>query len=340
MGMLRAMKVGLWLVRHVPEWLLRPLPVIFGVLFYVGYGTRRRIIIANQRQVFGDVSALRLHWQACRVMINLFHSYHLLVRLPEMPDAEVRARVDLRNEERLQAALAQGRGVIILGAHIAGYNILAPYTALYHCPAGTFVEPVQPPELFDYVSELRARTGLHLLSTDREGVLGAIRLLKQNGILMIAGDRYLGANGTLVRFFGRPTYLSHGLIVLAQRSGVPILPATLRQLPGGRLLAEIRQPIQLVDTGRRREDLAANMRLVAGELEATIRPVAEQWVLVAPIWSTDPAGQEAAVAALDAATPTLVERPALRWSLGTLAVLAVLLPWRRWRTDRDKDVRT
>jgi KDO2-lipid IV(A) lauroyltransferase len=334
MGTLRALKIALWLTRNVPTPLLRLLPPFFGFLFYLCYGTRRRILIDNQRQVLGKVSALRLHWQACRIMINVFRSYHVLVRLPGMSDEEIRAGVELRGEEHLRAALAQGRGVIILGAHIAGYNILAPFTALYHCPAGAFVEPVQPPELFDFVSELRSRTGLQLFPTDRDGVLGAMRLLKKNGILMVAGDRYLGTNGTLVRFFGRPTYLSHGPIVLAQRSGVPILPVTLRQLPGDRLLVELRPPLQLVAAKRRRESLAGSMRILARELEATIRPVAGQWVMMAPVWSTDPAGQDASMAALESAQPPLISRPTLRWSLGGLLLLAVVWPWWR-RNNRD-----
>ena len=74
MGMLRAMKVGLWLVRNVPEWLLRPLPVFFGVLFYLGYGTRRRIIIANQRQV----------WEILVQMQNAT-AKHMLQNLPSPP---------------------------------------------------------------------------------------------------------------------------------------------------------------------------------------------------------------------------------------------------------------
>lgn len=335
MGTLRALKAALWLTRNVPAPLLRPLPIIFGLLFYLCYGTRRQILIDNQRQVLGEVSAVRLHWQVCRIMINVFHSYHVLVRLSGMSDEEVRAGVELRGEEHLRAALAEGRGVIILGAHIAGYNILAPFASLYHSPAGAFVEPVQPPELFEFVSELRARTGLQLFPTDRDGVLGAMRLLKKNGILMVAGDRYLGTNGTLVRFFGRPTYLSHGPIVLAQRSGVPILPVYLRRLPGDRLLVELRAPLQLVEAKRRRESLAASMRILARELEATIRPVAEQWVMVAPVWSTDPAGQDVKMAALESAQPPLASRPTLRWSLGVLLLVAVTLPWWRRRINRD-----
>lgn len=331
MGTLRALKWGLWLIQTIPAPLLRPLPTLCGLIFYLFYGTRRRIIITNQRQVLGAVSPLRLHWHALRVMINLFHSYHILARLAIMPEQDIYQQVELRGEEHLQEAIAKEKGAIILGAHIGNYNILAPFTSLYHSPAGAFVEPVKPPELFDFVAKLRSKTGLQLFLADREGVVGAMRLLKRNGVLMIAADRYLGVNGTLVRFFGRPTYLSHGPIVLSQRTGAALLPASLERLDDGRLRATIRPPLQLVDTGRRREDLALNMRILAGALEEMIRPVAAQWLVVAPVWSTAAAGQDAAAAALELADLPHPARRGLRWFVGTIIVSVVSLRW--WRRD-------
>ena len=336
MGTLRALQAALWLLRHVPASVLRPLPFLFGVGFYLCFGSRRRMIIANQRQVLGDVSPLRLHWHACRVMINLFHSYKLLAQLAILSEDRIRALVELHGGEHLQAALARGKGVILLGAHIGNYHALAPFTALYHTPAGAFVEPVEPPELFDFVSALRGKTGLELFLPDRQGVLGAMRLLKRNGLLMIAGDRYLGANGTLVRFFGRPTYLSHGPLILSQRSGAAILPASLERLSDGRLRATLRPPLQLVNTAQKRTDLLANMRLLAGALEETIRPVPEQWVIVAPVWSTDPAGQDAMAAAVESAERPVGVRRGLPWLFGGGVLLFIVRPWRRMRSWRDR----
>lgn len=331
MTMLRALRWGLWLVRTVPAPLLRPLPTLFGLIFYLCYGARRRMIIANQRQVLGDFAGWRLHWHAFRVMVNLFHSYHLLARLAIMTEREIYQQVELHGEEHLQAAIVRGKGAILLGSHIANYNILAPFTSLYHAPAGAFVEPVQPPELFDFVAKLRSRTGLQLFLADREGVVGAMRLLKRNGLLMIAGDRYLGTNGTLVRFFGRPTYLSHGPLVLSQRSGAALLPAALERLGDGRLRVTVHPPLELVDTGRRREDVALNMRLLAGALEETIRPVVDQWLMVAPVWSTDPAGQDAAAAAAESAERPTPARRGLRWLASAGLVFLVSRRW--WRRD-------
>ena len=59
------------------------------------------------RQVLGAASPLRLHWQALRVMINLFHSYHMLVRVSLMTDEQIRRAVVFEGGEEMEAALAR-----------------------------------------------------------------------------------------------------------------------------------------------------------------------------------------------------------------------------------------
>ncbi len=293
MATLQALRLGLWLTRRLPYPLQRLLYWPFGLLVFFIRPTTRRIAVANQRQVLGHLrgraSWPRLQWQALRVLVNVIRNYHALLRLLALRDDEIRALVDFEGREHLDAALAQGRGAIILGAHLANYNILAPFASLLGLPVAAFVEPVQPPELFAFVSKVRSRTGLQLLLANREGAQAAVRLLRANGVLLVAGDRYLGANGTPVEFFGRPAVLPHGTIVLALRSGTPLIPATLRGRRRGRLLVRLRPPLPLVDTGRMREDLQINMRLVARALEETIGGAPEQWIVLNPVWSVDPA---------------------------------------------------
>lgn len=298
MGTFRLLKVGLLLTRLLPHRVINILCNVFGVLAYLLRPGTRRVVIANQRQVLGHATLPRLHWQAVRVLANAFRNYYALLRLFRLSDAAIMNLVELRGEDYLHAALARGHGVVILGAHMGNYNLLAPYIALYRQPAGAIVEPVQPPELFDFVSRLRARSGLRLFLADRDGVRGAMRLLRENGILAVTGDRYLGTNGTTVPFFGAPALLPHGAVVLALRTGATFLPASLRQLPEGRLLVELRPPLALRDTGGMRDDLNANMRLVARALEMTIAAAPEQWVLLNPVWdvrATAPARPAGAV---------------------------------------------
>ena len=307
MLMLRLLKIALFLTRVLPDPVVRAGFYPLGTLAYAIRPAPRRTIIANQRQVLGPVSALRLHWQAWRVFVNSLRNYHALLRILTLTDQQLLALVDLRGEEQLEAALSKGRGMIVLGAHMGNYNLLAPYMALYCRLAGAIVEPVQPPELFEFVSAVRARTGLRLLMADREGARGAMRLLRDNGLLAVAGDRYLGTNGTLVPFFGRPTMLPHGAVVLALRTGAPMVPVTLLSRPGGRQLVELRPPLPLVDTGNLRDDLRANMRLVAAAVEETVRAAPHQWVMLDPVWPREErqtVGAEAATALSPGGTPS------------------------------------
>ena len=284
MLMLRLLKISLFLTRVLPDPVVRWIFYPLGTLAYLTRPEQRRAIIANQRQVVGPAGGLRLHWQAWRVFMNSLRNYHALLRILALTDQQLQALVEMRGREYLDEALQRGRGAIVLGAHVGNLNLLAPYMALVSPLAGLIVEPVKPPELFEFVSAVRARTGLRLLPADRDGVRQAMRLLRDNGVLAVVGDRYLGANGTPVRFFGRPAMLPHGPVVLALRTEAPLLPVTLYSRPGGRQVAELRPPLELVDTGDRHEDLRANMRLVAAAVEETIRAAPHQWVMLDPVW--------------------------------------------------------
>ena len=284
MLMLRLLKISLFLTRVLPDPVVRWIFYPLGTLAYLIRPEQRRTIIANQRQVLGQGSGLRLHWQAWRVFMNSLRNYQTLLRILTLTDQQIEGLVELRGREHLDAALQQGRGVILLGAHMGNLNLLAPYMSLVTPLAGVIVEPVQPPELFEFVSAVRARTGVRLLPADRDGVRQAMRLLRDNGVLAVAGDRYLGANGTPVSFFGRPAMLPHGPVVLALRSGARLIPVTLYSRPGGHQVAELRPPFELIDTGNLRDDLRANMRLVAAAVEETIRMAPHQWIMLDPVW--------------------------------------------------------
>ena len=292
MLMLRLLKTALFLTRVLPDPVVRWVFYPLGTLAYLTRPEQRRAIIANQRQVLGRASGPRLHWQAWRVFLNSLRNYHALIRILALSDEQILALVDVRGLEYLDEALSKGRGAIVLGAHMGNVNLIAPYMALRLPLAGLIVEPLKPPELFEFVSAVRARTGVRLLLADREGAHQAMRLLRDNGVLAVVGDRYLGSNGTLVPFFGRPAMLPHGPVVLALRTGAPLIPATLYSRPGGRQVLELRAPLPLVDTGNVREDLQANMRLVAAAVEETIRAAPHQWVMLDPVWP-DVAGEPA-----------------------------------------------
>lgn len=287
MRTLQLLRLGLLLSSVLPHRVNNILCNVFGFLTYLFRPAVRRTVIGNQRRVLGTSNRILLHWQVVRVAANAFRNYYALLRIFRLSPEAIQDLVVLRGEEHLIRALEAGHGAVILGAHMGNYNLLAPYMALYSARVGAFVEPVAPAELFEFVSQLRARTGLRLFMTTREGVRDAMALLRANGILAVTGDRYLGTSGTLVEFFGDPAPLPHGAIVLAQRTGAALIAAQLRQIPGGRLLVELDQPVPLCGGGNAREDLVKNMNRVTKALERAIEEAPEQWVILDPVWNVD-----------------------------------------------------
>jgi len=122
----------------------------------------------------------------------------------------------------LNAALEQGNGVILLGAHFTtleiGSRLLAlhiPYTAMYR-------EHNNP--LFDAVMRKR-RESYFDATHERKDVRGTLRSLKANKAVWYAADQDYGRqHSVFAPFFGVPAALITATARLSKLSGAPVVP--------------------------------------------------------------------------------------------------------------------
>jgi hypothetical protein len=140
-------------------------------------------------------------------------------------------RAELRGQEHLAAALARGRGALLLGSyqshpgHLLFHPGLAPLrlAALQHCESREFRHPVP----------LTAEGRVRLLPATAAAVRPLLGLLASGGCVVFYND-YLPPGATPARspLFGRPVLVSRGVLSLAFRSGAPVVPfAVARQWP-------------------------------------------------------------------------------------------------------------
>jgi KDO2-lipid IV(A) lauroyltransferase len=107
--------------------------------------------------------------------------------------------------------------------------------------------------------------------------INAYRALRNNELLAIQGDRDLGKNGLKVDFFGTPAYIPKGPVLLAMKTGAPIVPAFTIMGDDGRYHPVAESEVQLVDTGDTESDLRANVSKIAGIIEKYVRRYPDQW---------------------------------------------------------------
>jgi KDO2-lipid IV(A) lauroyltransferase len=149
------------------------------------------------------------------------------------------------------------------------------------------VEPLEPPELFEWFADLRQQFGFTIVPLGPDAGAAVMRALKNNDVVCLLCDRDVAGGGVEVEFFGERTALPGGPATLALRTGAPLLPAAVFDRPGGKHRGLIHPPLDTARTGRLRDDVARVTQALAHELEELIRAAPEQWHLLQPNWPSD-----------------------------------------------------
>ena len=257
----------------------------------MGFGDaeRRRIVGRHQQRAHGGTlspAALR------RAVQRAFDSYARYwveaFRLPGMSPAELDAGMSYEGFEHLRTALDGGNGVIAVIPHLGCWDYAGAWVATQGVPITVIVEPLEPPEVFEWFADFRRSLGMTVVPLGPDAANASIKALRNNELLCLLSDRDIGGGGVEVSFFGETTTLSPGPATLALRTGAPILP-TGAYYRGDLHHGVVRPPIPVERTpgGRLRDDVARVTQQIANELEGLIRKAPEQWHLMQPNWPSD-----------------------------------------------------
>jgi KDO2-lipid IV(A) lauroyltransferase len=281
-------KVGSVVARAMPA------VVADGAARLVGFGVahssteRRAQVERNLRRVHGPgFGGLALR----RAVDATFESYARYwaesFRLPGTSPAALDAGMSYQGLAHLDAALAKGRGAIIALPHLGGWEWAGFWVAAVRKhPITVVVEALDPPELFEWFSELRRSFGMNIVPLGPDVTPQIVRALKANHVVALLSDRDIAGGGVEVEFFGERTRLPAGPAILALRTGAALIP-TAAYFRGRGHLGVCRPPIPTERSGRLRDDVTCITQLLAHELEALIRVAPEQWYLMQPNWPSD-----------------------------------------------------
>ncbi len=278
----------LWLLRAaaratrlVSRTSAEPLCRAAGTLWYLAAPRSRAAVRSNLHHVLGrEPSARSVREVFQHGMLNYWDT----LAIPQFSAAEVLALVDAEGWEHLDAALAEGRGAILAGAHLSSVALAGQAVAARGYPMVGVVEPLDPPELLAFFTSLRGAQGVRLLPASPQAMRALLLALRRNEVLGLVTDRDVLGRGLSVEFFGRATTFASGAAALAVRTGAPILPAVAVRVERGRFRAWIEPPLPVPRTGDPREDERQLTQAVARHLEYHISKHPEQWTVFQRRW--------------------------------------------------------
>jgi phosphatidylinositol dimannoside acyltransferase len=211
--------------------------------------------------------------------------YYLeLLRAPGLTEAYVGERLRKLTPEVLEAANADPRGVMFIGAHLGPIEIPAFVAGHEHRPPVVGVmETIDDPELQGWIARSRASTGVRLVSLDaaHRELRGAI---EAGGLALLVVDRDITGGGTPTELFGHPAPLPTGAAILAAETGARLYFQAMLRVGDGRYRAWMRE-IPVPAEGRLRARVTAVLEATARAIEDAVVESPEQWWAVFfPIW--------------------------------------------------------
>jgi KDO2-lipid IV(A) lauroyltransferase len=274
--------------RVLPPALGDPLAHATSVVYRTLNPSRRRQVARNQeRAARTPLSSAERRRAVASVFDHYGRYWHELFRLSVSDPAAMVADFICTGEEHVAAATARGQGVIMALPHLGNYDLAGGWLASRGYDITVVAEPVDPPALFDWFVETRARLGMRVVALGPDAGSEILRDLHAGRVVCLVCDRDIAGDGVTVEFFGEPTRLPGGPAVLALRTGMPLLPVGCYFGPGTAHRADIGPPLPVEREGRLRDDVIRVTQLLANRFEELIRAAPDQWLLMQPSWPSD-----------------------------------------------------
>jgi Kdo2-lipid IVA lauroyltransferase/acyltransferase len=190
-------------------------------------------------------------------------------------DERIRKLARLEGTEHLEAALARGRGAILLSAHFTTLEIGARALCA-RVAASVMYRPTRNVVLEHFLMRLRGKQAKRAIP--RDDVRTLISALKANEPVWYAPDQsYRKKGAEMVPFFNIPAATNTATSRLARMTGAAVLPYFPERLPGARGYRMVIQPmLENFPT----EDQVADARRFNGLIEAQVRHVPAQYLWI------------------------------------------------------------
>lgn len=282
-------KLGSVVARLTPGPIAQGAVSLFAPGIALSLRNKRSMIERHLQRVDPSLNGFALRRASQRAFDSYMRYYAESFRLPSMSKRYVNKCFTVDGYHYVDEALAQGNGVIFAIPHLGGWEWAGRWMAERGHNMTVIVEPLQPPELFEWFVKLRSDLGMKVVPLGPDAAPTILATLKKNGIVCLLSDRDIQRTGVEVEFFGEKTTLPAGPAMLGIRGNTPVLPVAIyftRDVDGHH--AVVRPPLHFQKEGSLRESVARGTQQLAYELEELIRRAPEQWHLFQPNWPSDP----------------------------------------------------
>jgi KDO2-lipid IV(A) lauroyltransferase len=245
---------------------------LFGRIAGAIPGRRRARAIANLARAGSPDprgASRRIRCHAGQTLLEILWS------LDQSPE-EVRRHMVIEGLDRLRAAAAAGRGVLLVSAHMGNWEMVAQAAAEAGAPVAVIAREMRTPGLQRRLIAYRERCGMRTVLRQHAGTSIAVaRWLQHGGVFASMTDRASSGRRLTLPFLGATTKVPIGPFDLACRFGARVVVGAATRQPDGTMR------ITFTEAGDGAAlDAPTIARRVMATLEQELGPEPERWLWI------------------------------------------------------------
>lgn len=255
---------------------------VIGFLFYKFSSRYRKIALKNLQMVYPEATMKENLRITRSVFANFGMSATEFLRLPSMPEHEFTDRITMEGKEYLDAALALGKGVLMVTAHFGNWELMSARLMR----EGYLLDAIaRDPELAAtsrLLREIRESRTLYNVYP-KTSLLPVTRALKQNRIVGVVADQH-DFNGIVIDFLGHPARTPVGPAALALLTGAQLMSAFCYRKADYSFHIRLYPNFSPEATGDKAADIERIIKRLTATTEEVIREFPEQWLWFHDRW--------------------------------------------------------
>ena len=261
---------------------------LIGRFVYSPIGIRAGVVERQIAAAFPEFSRQRVVEVSRRSYDSLGRTSIETAVLPGTSSQHVLDRVErVEGWELVEAAIAEGKGLLIVTGHLGNWEFGGAYFAARGVPIDVVARSMANPIFDAYLTRTRRKIGMEVIR-DKDAVRRTPRSLRDNRAIAFVSDHdALGLASTFVPFFGRPAKTPRGPAVFALRFDVPTVFVAVVRQPSGRYAILI-EPVVVERSGDRETDIDAIVLRYTQILERLVREHPEQYFWQHRRWRRQP----------------------------------------------------
>jgi Kdo2-lipid IVA lauroyltransferase/acyltransferase len=275
----------------IQEYLKTIHPTLAGKFLYYCLPYRKRTVLSNMRQVFGN----NLSKSEINYLSQCFYS-HLATSLKEnffmrfMTQKEIAEKAEVIGYESALEIAKTGKGLLVLTGHFGNWEF-APVAGILNFKQfkGSFYfirKMLKPKWLERKIFNRYYLSGLNVIPK-KNSLAQVCDVLEKNNAVVFVMDQYasLPKDGVSVEFFGKKTGTYRSLATIARYTNVPVIPVASYRKPNGQHVLKFYEAIPWVNSDKgHHEEIRQNTLLYNQALERLILEHPEQWLWTHKRW--------------------------------------------------------